>query len=132
MKILGIFFLSLTMSAAFGVQPLQKPTPGFNNDELKHMMRTAHTSEQYEQLAAYFEHRATDFETKAAQKQRELDDLLAYRYHPKTYAIQVDTARNWMDYFRKEINTCSERAKEYRLYASTGVPANQSHGAGQP
>jgi len=119
------------MSTAFGVESPQKPAPDFNKAELKRMMRTAHTSEEYEQLAGYFEHRATDFETKAAQKQRELDDLLAYRYHPKTYAIQVDTARNWMDYFRKEINTCSERAKEYRLYASTAVREGESHGEGQ-
>ena len=131
MDIFGLLCLLLAQSLSFAAQPSQQPAPALNRSELKSLMQSAHTAVQYEQLATYFEQRTTDLEGKIAQRQRELDILLASNFHPKFYAIQVDTSRNWVVCYQKEMSSSSQKAKEYRLAAVMLVPASTSQGTGQ-
>jgi hypothetical protein len=67
--------------SAFG---LRKNVPAshlkYHRSELKRMPRTAHTSENFERLAIYFEDKAQEFRKKTEDEKRELDRRLAMPY----------------------------------------------------
>jgi hypothetical protein len=92
-----------------------------NNGEVKQMERTAHTPEQYTELASYFRSRQQDFRQQAQSEVplmawRSQFTFSLYAKYPQPYM----SARNRYDYFMYETNQMSQKAAYYEgLAAST-------------
>jgi hypothetical protein len=57
------------------------------------MIRTAHTSEEFENLSTYFEAKEQEFCKKAEDEKKELDRRLAMPYASSKYPTAADSAR---------------------------------------
>ena len=92
-----------------------------SNGELKQMERSAHTPEQYTELASYFRSRQQDFRQQAQSEVpvmawRSQFTFSLYAKYPQPYI----SARNRYDYFMYETNQMSQKAAYYEgLAAST-------------
>ena len=110
----------LLLTSMLTIQPagvLQAHT-ACKSPELKQMVRNAQTVDDFAQLAIRFDQRANAFEQSAQKEQEELDRLHALRFHPRIYAIQVETIQNRRDYDSKLGKECSEQAANYRSRAA--------------
>jgi len=88
--------------------------PRYSRSEVKRMVRNANTSEDFERLADYFEYQSMEFQQKEQEELKELQRLLALRYHARSYPIQVDNTRELMRGYRRKAQECSVRANTYR------------------
>ena len=88
--------------------------PRYSRNGIKHMIRDAKTSEEFERLADYFDYQALDYNRKAQEELKELERLAAVRFHPRTYATQFATTRELIDRYRVKAHECSDRAHGYR------------------
>src|ERR1700733_1668847 len=95
----------------------------YHRSELKQMARTAHTSEDLERLATYFEDKEQEFRKKAEDEKRELDRRLAMPYASPKYPTPADSARGWLQYYLLKADEFGQRATNYNLRA-TNVSAN--------
>ena len=86
----------------------------YGRAEIKHMIRDARTSEDFERLADYFDYQSLDYKRKAQEELKELERLAAVRFHPRTYATQFATTRELIDRYRVKAHECSDRAHGYR------------------
>jgi hypothetical protein len=110
-----LLFISMLTVPAAGWASQKKPT--YRSSELKRMAREAQTPEDFEHLATYCDQRAMVFQENAQKEQNELDRLLVLRFHPRIYAIQVDTTRNRLSYDKAQAKIFSDRAAAYQLRA---------------
>jgi hypothetical protein len=110
----------LLLTSILTIQPagVLQAQPACNAPELKQMVRDARTTDDFGQLALRFDQRANAFEQSAQQEEKELVRLHALMFHPRIYAIQVETTQNRLDYDRKQAKECSERAATYRSRAA--------------
>jgi hypothetical protein len=110
----------LLLTSMLTIQPagVLQAEPACNAPELKQMVRDARTTDDFAELALRFDQRANAFEQSAQKEQEELDRLHALMFHPRVYAIQVETTQNRRDYDRKQSRECSERAANYRSRAA--------------
>src|SRR5450631_3036256 len=95
--------------------------PRYGRAEIKHMIRDAKTSEDFERLADYFDYQALDYKRKGQEELKELERLAVVRFHPRTYPTQVATTRELIQRYRAKAHECSDRAHGYReLTAASG------------
>jgi hypothetical protein len=86
----------------------------YSRAEIKHMIRDAKTSEDFERLADYFDYQALDYKRKAQEELKELERLAAVRFHPRTYSTQFATTLELIQQYRAKAHECSDRAHVYR------------------
>jgi len=86
--------------------------------ELKQMIRTAHTSEEFENLSTYFEAKEQEFCKKAEDEKKELDRRLATPYASSKYPTAADSARGLLQYYQVKADEFAQRAKTYHLLAT--------------
>lgn len=89
----------------------------FTHADVKRLVKTAQTADNFERLADYFDRQAEDYAAKYEAEQKELDRLLALRYHARSYPAQVEGTRNRIDHFKALSHKCSEQAALYRARA---------------
>jgi hypothetical protein len=91
-----------------------------SNGELKQMERSAHTPEQYTELASYFRSRQQDFRQQAQSEVpvmawRSQFTFSLYAKYPQPYI----SARNRYDYFMYETNQMNQKAAYYEGLAAS-------------
>ena len=89
----------------------------YTRADVKRLLQTAHTADEFERLAVYFDRQAEEKAAKCEAEQKELDRLLALRYHARSYPTQVESTRNRIDHFKTLSHRCSEQAALYRARA---------------
>jgi hypothetical protein len=104
-------------------QNVPGPHPRYDHSELKQMVRSAHTSEEFERLAIYFDDKEQEFRKKAENQKRELDRCLAVPYTSSKYPTPADNARGLLQYYQLKAEEFAQRATAYHLRA-TNVSAN--------
>jgi len=124
-----VLILVLAASAAGVCRSQEPPTRGLlKRADVKRLLKSAQTREEFAQLAAYFDDRSKEFEQKAREEDKELDRLNNATFRAKNYPILVDHARNSGDYDRSEAKTCAEQALTFHQKAEGGA-TDQSVGA---
>jgi hypothetical protein len=93
--------------------------PRYSRAEVKHMIRDAKTSEDFERLADYFDYQALDYERKAQEELKELERLAAVPFHPRTYPTQFATTLELIQRYKAKAHDCSDRANGYRELTTT-------------
>ncbi len=88
--------------------------PRYSRAEVSHMIRDAKTSEDFERLADYFDYQALDYKRKAQEELKELEQLAASRFHPRTYPTQFAATLERIQRYRARAHECSDRANGYR------------------
>lgn len=91
--------------------------PAYSHSELKRLMRTAHTPEEFNALADYFDGKRQQFARKALDEKNELDYLLTRPYLVPKYPSPVDSARRLLQYYGMKAEECGRRADSFRLQA---------------
>ena len=84
--------------------------PRYSASEIRKMIYDAKTPDDFSRLADYFDFRSMEFEQKAEAQLKELQRLLALRFHPRIYATQVDNARELIRRYKAQALECSARA----------------------
>jgi hypothetical protein len=100
-----------------------------NKSEVKHMISTAHTPSDFQQLADYCDQRSAEFEAKAQQQQKELDRLLALPFHARSYPTEVATTRDLISKYKTQASSSAQQAWEYRERVETLAGATPSRTA---
>jgi hypothetical protein len=107
---------AVTAGAAQAASSVQ---PGYNNGELKAMIREAHTQEQFQALAVYFHSRQQQFEQKAAEEKVEWDRRSQNVTGPAAkYPRPVDSSRNRYEYFTYEAAQMEQQAAHFESLAA--------------
>ncbi len=88
--------------------------PSYSRAKIEQMMRNARTSEDYEQLADYFDYQALEYEQKAREQVNELQRLVTLPYHARSYPMQFASTREQIQRYRATAHECSDRARAYR------------------
>jgi hypothetical protein len=86
--------------------------------DVKRLVNSATTSEEFTTLASYFNQRAMLFEQKAAEEDAELNRLNYETYKAKNFPIQIDRAQRSGDWDRAEAKKCSDAARAFRTRAA--------------
>jgi hypothetical protein len=89
----------------------------YTRTDIKHLVKTARTPDEFERLADYLDRQAEEYAAKYEAEQRELDRLLALRYHARSYPTQVESTQNRIDHFKALSRQRSEQAELYRARA---------------
>jgi hypothetical protein len=110
---------SLIVLAAGMVYAESQTGTEYSRAELQSMIRSAHSTQQYQTLAAYFRSRQDALEKQAAAEKAELDrrsqiTAAAYQKYPRP----VDSSRNRYEYFTYEANQMSQQAAHYESLTS--------------
>ena len=87
--------------------------PRYSRSEIRKMIRDAKTPDDFRQIADYFDFRAMECEQKAEVQLKELQRLLALRYHARSYATQVDNARQLLKHYEAQARELSARGANY-------------------
>ena len=95
----------------------------YTRADIKRLVQTAQTADEFERLAVYFDRQAEENAAKYEAEQKELDRLLALRYHARSYPTQVESTRNRIDHFKTLSHRCSEQAALYRARAKAADTA---------
>ncbi len=123
MKAIAVMIILLSVSVSGPCQNAPASHPKYHRSELKRMVRTAHTSEEFERLATYFEDKEQEFRKKAEDEKRELDRRLASPYASSKYPTPADSARGLFQYYQLKADEFEKRATTYHL-RTTNVSAN--------
>lgn len=92
--------------------------PKYSRSEIKAMIRNAKTPDDFMRLADYFDYQALEYEQKSQDELKELQRLLALRYHARTYPTQVSNTRDLIARYKAKVQECSARADAYRASAT--------------
>jgi len=122
-KAIVVVIIASSISVSGLCQNAPPAHPKYHRSELKRMVGTAHTSEEFERLATYFEDKEREFRKEAEDEKRELDRRLAMPYASSKYPTPADSARGMLQYYQLKANEFEQRAKTYHLRA-TNVSAN--------
>jgi hypothetical protein len=126
-RAIGIYSVVISIFVVGSVVCSASQSP--NKSELKHMISTAHTPNDFQQLADYCDQRSAEFESKAQEQQKELDRLLALPFHARSYPTQVATTRDLISKYKTQASSSAEQAREYRERAETLSGATPSRTA---
>lgn len=88
--------------------------PKYRRSEVKRMIQGAKTPEDFQRLADYFDYQSLAFQQKAEDQLKDLERLLALRYHARSYPTQVEYTRELIVKYRTKADECSARADKYR------------------
>ncbi len=108
---------ALGMVSISTLQQESEVVNGLTRDDVKRLMKTARTADEFEHLAIYFDRQAEECLAKYEAEQKELDRLLALRYHARSYPTQVESTRNRMDHYKTLSHKYTEQAGLYRARA---------------
>ena len=97
----------------------------YGREDIKRMMRTAQTPDEFTRIALYFDRQAEMYAARFEEEQKELDRLLALSYHARSYPAQVENTRNRIERFKAQSRKCTEQANLYRARAT----ADETRGA---
>lgn len=124
--LIAAFTVSMQGQSTISVEHLlsANTAPHHTRSEIKRMISVAHTADEFQLLADYFDQKAMEYETKSQAEEQELNRLLALPFHARSYATQVESTRNRMDHLKAVSRTCSEQAAIYRERVKTGEIAN--------
>jgi hypothetical protein len=122
-KAIVVVIIASSISVSGLCQNVPPAHPKYQRSELKRMVRTAHTSEEFERLATYFEDKEREFRNEAEDEKRELDRRLAMPYASPKYPTPTDSARGLLQYYQLKADEFEQRATAYHLRA-TNVSAN--------
>ena len=86
----------------------------YSRSEIKAMISDAKTSEDFRQLAYYFDYQSLEFDRKADDQAKELQRLLALPFHARSYPTQVENTRELIKTYRIKAKECSARSNAYR------------------
>jgi hypothetical protein len=89
----------------------------YSHSELMRLIRTAHTPDEFNALADYFDRKHEQNTQKAKDEQTELNRRLAAPYLSPKYPTPVDTARRRLQYYKAEAEEYEHRADTYRQKA---------------
>ena len=92
--------------------------PKFSSSEIKKLIHDAKTSEDFAQLADYFDYQSMNFEQKADDQVKELERLQALPFHARSYPTQVEGTRELIKKYRAKADECSARANAYRAHTT--------------
>jgi hypothetical protein len=121
--------LSLAFPLAGMAQPTTQPanvaTP-MSSREAQSLMKSAHSSAQYKQLAEYFNEREAEYRAKAAAEKIERDrraqvNAGLYQKYPRP----VDSAQNLYESYVAEADSAAQQAHRYAELAATEAPHNE-------
>lgn len=118
-RIVKATFLTAILAASFSLAHTEPSgTDQYSKNEVKQMVREAHTSQQYRTLADYFRSQQQMFEQEAQSEKREWERRsqntsgLAQKY-PRP----VDSSKNRYEYFSYEAGQMSQQASRYEELA---------------
>jgi|SRR5580658_7830 hypothetical protein len=100
--------------------------PTYSHSELRHLIHTAHSPEQFNALADYFDRKQKEYIQKSAAEKIELDRRLAAPTLSPKYPTPVDTARRLLGYYEATAEEYGHRADEYRLEAKRASAVNST------
>jgi hypothetical protein len=100
--------------------------PAYSDSELRKLIRTAHTPEQFNALADYFGQKQQEYLQKSADEQVELDRRLAAPVISPKSPTPVDTAKRLLEYYEEKADGYGRRAYAYRLEAQRASGATAS------
>ena len=111
---------SLIVLAAGMAYAESKAGTEYSRAELQSMIRSAHSTQQYQALATYFRSRQDALEKQDMAEKAELDrrskiTAAAYQKYPRP----VDSSRNRYDYFTYEANQMGQQAAHYESLSSS-------------
>ena len=86
----------------------------YSASEIRKMIYDAKTPDDFRRLADYLDFRSMEFEQKVEVQLKELQRLLALRFHARIYATQVDNTRELIKRYKSQAQECSDRATAYR------------------
>jgi hypothetical protein len=93
-------------------------SPNLSRGELKNMMRTAHTADQYASLASYFKWREEEYQQRASGELVEWDRRSQFVGGiEEKFPRPVDSSRNRYEYFTFEAGQMSRKAAFYENLA---------------
>lgn len=96
--------------------------------DMKHLMKTAHTEQEFGEIAIYLDRQAETYAARYEAEEKELYRLLALPYHARSYPAQVEGTRNRMDKFKALSRKCSEQAALYLARAKGDAVTGASPG----
>ncbi len=96
---------------AMSISAFSSQTP--SKAEVKRMISTAHTPDDFERLGAYFDQRSAEFQRKAEQQEKELARLLALPYHARSYPTQVEYTRDLISRYEAQAGATAAEALQY-------------------
>ena len=117
-KAIVVVIITSAISVSGLCQSAPPAYPKYHRSELKQMIRTAHTSEEFEKLSTYFEAKEQEFCKKAEDEKKELDRRLAMPYASSKYPTAADSARGLLQYYQVKTGEFAQRAKTYHLLAT--------------
>jgi len=110
----AVAFAALVLTA--GVAQAQAPaTAKLGHAQLKHMIHTAHTAEQYRELADYYSSREEDYKQQAQIEKLDWDRLSRHvpEFSFAKYPRPVDASRDHYYYLRYRAQQMSQQAARY-------------------
>jgi hypothetical protein len=124
--LITVFTMSVQGQSTISVEHLLSANiaPYHTRSEIKRMIRVAHTADEFQRLADYFDQKAMECEAKSEVEEQELNRLLALPFHARSYATQVESTRIRMGHLKALSHTCAEQATMYRERLKTGEMAN--------
>ena len=116
------FLVTVLITASFAstiarAQSSLPDEPAYSHSELKRLIHTAHSPEQFNALADYFGRKQQEYVRKSAAEKIELNRRLAAPYLSPKYPTPVDTARRLLGYYEAKAEEYGHQADAYRLEA---------------
>jgi len=109
--------LAVTITCSVSAQPTD--SHNYSKREIKQMIRSAHTAQQYEELAAYYRSRQSSFRQQAQSEFVELERRMAIETClAAKYPRPVDSSRNRYEYFKYEAHQMEARAAHYEALSA--------------
>jgi hypothetical protein len=118
MKIQSKMAVALAAFALIGSYAYAETSPDLSHAELKKMVQSAHTADQYASLASYFKWRQEEFEQQAHAELVEWDRRSQFVSSiAEKYPRPVDSSRNRYEYFTYEARQMNQKAAYYENLA---------------
>ncbi len=115
--------VSAALAASCSMLIAQVGPVHYSHSQLRQIERSAHTAQQYEQLAAYFRGRAQEYHGKADGEMEEWVRRMPYTMSLYAkYPTPADSSRNRYEYFRYEQTEMNRQAAHYEVLASVTHP----------
>lgn len=106
--------MTLAISSIGGTHAQSSESHNYSKSQIKQMIREAHTTQQYEQLASYFRSRQQDFEQQAQSEKVEWERRAQNVTGPAAkYPRPVDSSRNRYEYFTYEAGQMALQAEHF-------------------
>jgi hypothetical protein len=113
-KVLVAASLACVVARAQGTLP---DRPAYSHSDLRQLIHSAHSPEQFNALADYFDQKQKEYMQKSADEKIELNRRIAAPYLSPKYPTPVDTARGLLGYYEAKAEGYGHRADAYRLEA---------------